>query len=183
MNMQPAIDRRVRHYEIHAGRDKDGNRITPEKHAMDAEWGYLLGRMLKDGAINKAQHEAGNRYAEDVANWLGLAGMAFPSARAQNLFAVRGHVTDETETKASRARKAKAHVEQLYKVITTDEMESFHKSMTHRSMQVKRGIITTINSVCIEDNDYLRNLNPLMKSWLICGLNRLARFYQLEQDE
>jgi hypothetical protein len=38
-------------------------------------------------------------------------------------------------------------------------------------------VVHTVNAVCVEDLDSLRNLNPPMLAWLKAGLNALARFY------
>lgn len=54
------------------------------------EAGYLLGRLFLARRITKAQLDAGNRMAEDYSRYYGLTGIPMPSARAQDLFAVKG---------------------------------------------------------------------------------------------
>lgn len=161
MNMQPAIDRRIRHYEIHATKDK-----TAQQLAGDTEWGYLLGRMLKDGAINKAQHEAGNRYCDDMSAYYGLTGVPFPSAKSQNMFAVRGSSGDDDEDRGKRASKARARMVKLRDLL-----------LACGDINTGRRVLHTVNCVCVEDIDHLRTLNGPMKAWLVLGLNALGRFY------
>jgi hypothetical protein len=163
MNMQPAIDRRVRHYGIH-----DTKSAPAQVLAGDPAWGYLLGRLLKDGVINKAQHDAGNRYADDMASYFGLTGVPFPSAKAQNMFAVRGGTGDDGEHRGKRAAKARAKMAKLRSLL-----------LACGDINTGRRVLHTINAVCVEDIDHLRTLNTPMRAWLVLGLNALGRYYNV----
>lgn len=162
MNMQPAIDRRVRHYGIH-----DSKSTSAEILAGDPAWGYLLGRLLKDGVISKVQHDAGNRYAEDMSTYFGLTGVPFPSAKAQNMFAVKGSSGDDDEDRGKRAAKARAKMTKLRDLL-----------LSCGDINTGRRVLHTVNAVCVEDIDHLRTLNPPMKAWLVRGLNSLAAYYE-----
>lgn len=162
MNMQPAIDRRVRHYGIHGTKGE-----TAQQLAGDPHWGYLLGRLLKDGTINKAQHDAGNRYSEDMSAYYGLTGVAFPSAKAQNMFAVRGSSGEDDEARGDRAAKARAKMTKLRDLL-----------LACGDINTGRKVLHTVNAVCVEDMDHLRTLNSPMKAWLVSGLNSLSRHYE-----
>jgi hypothetical protein len=58
--------------------------------AKDPRRGYVLGRLLLADQVNEPQHEAGLRYAADLARWFALCVGRFPSVRAQNLFSCPG---------------------------------------------------------------------------------------------
>lgn len=161
MNMQPAIDRRVRQYGIHGTKD-----TTAQILAGDPAWGYLLGRLLKDGVLSKAQHDAGNRYSEDMATYFGLTGVPFPSAKAQNMFAVRGSSGDDDEERGKRAAKARRRMVELRDIL-----------LACGDINTGRRVLHTTNCVCVEDLDHLRTLNPPMRGWLVRGLNALIQFY------
>src|SRR5687768_5669255 len=77
--IQTVAETRMRHFNL-----------PNAEAAADPRQGYVLGRMLMDGTVNQRQHDAGCRFAEDMARYYGLTGIQFPSAHAQNLFAVRG---------------------------------------------------------------------------------------------
>lgn len=158
-----AVSRRVRHLGL-----VDNKEETAEKQAEDPRHGYLLGRMLLDKSITEAQHEAGLKYAEDVARYYGLTGVQFPSARAQNLFAVRSTGGEDSEAKGEAARKARDKAKALQALL-----------LGTGDIDTGRRVEHTVKAVCIEDIDHLRTLNPAMKAWLVRGLNKLADFYGL----
>jgi hypothetical protein len=162
MNMLPAIERRVRHYDIRSTKDASAFQL-----AGDPNWGYLLGRLLKDGTINRAQHDAGNRYADDMALYFGLTGVPFPSAKAQNMFAVRGSSGDDGDDKGKRAAKARRKMAELRDLL-----------LGCGDINTGRRVLHTVNAVCVEDIDHLRTLNSSMKAWLVLGLNALGRHYE-----
>lgn len=162
MNMQPALDRRIRHYDIRSTKDTSAQVL-----AGDPAWGYLLGRLLKDGTINKAQHDAGNRYADDMSSYFGLTGVPFPSAKAQNMFAVKGSSGDDDEDRGKRAAKARAKMMKLRDIL-----------LACGDINTGRRVLHTVNAVCVEDIDHLRTLNSPMKAWLVRGLNSLSVFYE-----
>ncbi len=155
--MGAVLARRIRHYSI-TGDDS-------MKRAADPRHGYLLGRLLLDGQVTESQHEAGIRYANDMARFYALTGVPFPSARAQNLFAVRGEA-GESDSRTEAAKHARSRKMRLQALL-----------MECGGVNVGRKVETTVNAVCVLDIDELRNLNPLQKAWLKQGLNMLARYY------
>lgn len=158
-----AVSRRIRQFGL-----VDNKVETAEKQAEDPRHGYLLGRMFMDGTINAGQHEAGMKYAEDMARYFGLTGVAFPSARAQDLFAVRSTGGEDSQSKADAARTARHKMVKLRSVL-----------LGTGDIDTGRRIDHTVRMVCVEDIDHLRTLNPPMKAWLVRGLNALAKFYEV----
>jgi hypothetical protein len=149
---------RVRHLHI-VGKD------ALEK-ALDPRYGYLLGRLFMDGTITEDQYDAGCRYSEDMSRYYGLTGVPFPSAKAQNMFAIRSPDSGEPEGRGDAAKRARA------------KMVSLRDTLLHvGDINTGRRVVHTVNAVCVEDLDSLRNLNPPMLAWLKAGLNALARFY------
>lgn len=148
---------RVRHLSI-VGND------AMEK-AANPRYGYLLGRIRMDGKITEEQHDAGQRYSEDMARYFGLTGVPFPSAKAQNLFSVRSD-GDEPQGKGEAAKKARAQMIALRS-----------KLLACGDINTGRHVIHTVNAVCVEDLDHLRDLNAPMMAWLKAGLNALGQFY------
>lgn len=158
-----AVSRRIRHFGL-----VDSRIETAERQAEDPRHGYLLGRMFMDGTINAAQHEAGMKYAEDMARYFGLTGVAFPSARAQDLFAVRSTGGEDSQGKADAARTARDKMVKLREVL-----------LGTGDIDTGRRIDHTVRMVCVEDIDHLRTLNAPMRAWLVRGLNALAKFYEV----
>nr|WMC99326.1 hypothetical protein RAR13_11775 [Aminobacter aminovorans] len=158
-----AVSRRIRQFGL-----VDNKVETAEKQAEDPRHGYLLGRMFMDGTINAGQHEAGMKYAEDMARYFGLTGVAFPSARAQDLFAVRSTGGEDSQSKADAARTARDKMVKLRSVL-----------LGTGDIDTGRRIDHTVRMVCVEDIDHLRTLNAPMKAWLVRGLNALAKFYEV----
>ena len=148
---------RVRHLHL-VGQD------AIEK-ATNPRYGYTLGRIRMDGHITEEQHDAGERYSEDMARYYGLTGVPFPSAKAQNMFAIKSD-GGEPEGKGEAARKARAKMVELRDVL-----------LKCGDINTGRRVIHTVNAVCVEDLDNLRHLNPPMLAWLKRGLNALAVFY------
>ena len=134
--------------------------------AIDPRQGYVLGRMLMDGTVNQRQHDAGCRYAEDMARYYGLTGIQFPSAHAQNLFAVRGSGGEDSQDRADRAKDARKRMMALRAAL-----------MACGDINTGRRVQHTVNLVCVEDNSERRHLNSPMKAWLVHGLNALAKEY------
>lgn len=158
-----AVSRRIRQFGL-----VDNKVETAEKQAEDPRHGYLLGRMFMDGTINAGQHEAGMKYAEDMARYFGLTGVAFPSARAQDLFAVRSTGGEDSQSKADAARTARDKMVKLRSVL-----------LGTGDIDTGRRIDHTVRMVCVEDIDHLRTLNAPMRAWLVRGLNALAKFYEV----
>lgn len=134
--------------------------------ATDPRQGYVLGRMLLDGTVNQRQHDAGCRYAEDMARYYGLTGVPFPSAHAQNLFAVRSTGGEDSEARAERAREARKRMTALRSVL-----------LACGDINTGRRVEHTVKLICVEDIAERRHLNPPMKAWLVYGLNALAHEY------
>ena len=134
--------------------------------ATDPRQGYVLGRMLMDGTVNQRQHDAGCRYAEDMARYYGLTGIQFPSAHAQNLFAVRGSGGEDSQSRADMAKDARKRMVTLRAVL-----------MACGDINTGRRVQHTVNLICVEDMSERRNLNSPMKAWLVHGLNALAKEY------
>lgn len=134
--------------------------------AIDPRRGYLLGRIFLDGTISHRQHEAGLRYAEDMARYYGLTGTPFPSPRAQDLFAVRGSGGEDSASKGERAREARQKMNALRGAL-----------LACGDINTGRKVEHTVKLVCVEDIDERRELNPPMKAWLVRGLNSLAAVY------
>lgn len=152
-NMSVVADRRIRHLGI------------VSEVSRDPRWGYLLGRMFMDGNVTESQHEAGVRYAQDMARYYGLTGVPFPSARAQDLFAIKS-AGDEPEGKGKAALAARNRMVELRNLL-----------LSSGDINTGRRVLHTVNVVCVEDIDELRTLNEAMKAWLKRGLNALAKFY------
>ena len=100
-NLSVAVAQRVREYGLKDTRLKGGKILTAEEQAADPRRGYALGLLYLDGRVTEDQHDAGLRYAEDMARYYGLTGVPFPIARAQNIFAVRGDDGDVSEGRAA----------------------------------------------------------------------------------
>jgi len=83
----------------------DGELLTA-KQAEDPMRGSVLGLICLDGAISKEEYEAGRDYAECKWRYYRLTGIPFPTAQAQNLFAIRGFDGEITPERARRAREA-----------------------------------------------------------------------------
>ncbi len=145
--------------------------------AADERYGYLLGRIRMDGKITDEQHAAGRRYAEDMARYYGLTGVPFPSAKSSYLFSVkpwedpvdahsRRTVAQTSEERTDAARKAVVRRDKLRDIL-----------LATGDINTGRRVIHTVNAVCVEDLDHLRDLNPPMLAWLKAGLNTLVKFY------
>ena len=139
--------------------------IASIDQARNERYGYLLGRIRMDGQITEEQHDAGRRYSEDMARYYGLTGIPFPSAKAQDLFAIRSD-GDEPEGKGKAAAKAREKMARLRDAL-----------LGCGDINTARRVLHTVNAVCVEDLDHLRSLNPPMLKWLKTGLNALGEFY------
>lgn len=139
---------------------------TPEEQAIDPRRGYTLGLMWLDGTIQEHQHEAGIRYANDMARYLGLKGIPFPSPRAQNLFAVRGHDGEESEIRVEAAQKAQVRFNALQKAL-----QAVGDIDTGRRVERK------VAEVCVQDIIEARKWPEPTMLLLRKGLNALSYFY------
>jgi hypothetical protein len=141
---------------------------TPEELATDPRRGYTLGLMWLDGTIREDQHEAGIRYAQDIVRYLALKGLPFPSARAQNLFAVRGHDGEESESRVEAAMKAQERFKALQR--TLQEVGDID---TGRKVERK------VAEVCVQDIIEARKWPEPTLMLLRKGLNALSWYYQI----
>ncbi len=164
--MQTVLEQRRRNHGLHP------------KQAKRAEAGHVLGRIYLDnqlgehrkiGSLAHARLEAGNRYAEDVARYFGLTGIPFPSTRAQNLFAVRGHEGEDNTSRAAATRAA------------TNRMMELEGCLLGCHWQ-GRQVATTIRNVCVIDIDEARGWPEHMMEWLRTGLDALVMFYGIRDN-
>ena len=141
--------------------------LSPEDAKSDLA-GFVLGRMRLDKAINEVELKAGERYAEDMARYYRLTGLAAPSPRAQSLFSVRGHDGEVTEEQATSARAASNKMMELEGIL----------------LRLPNGprVKTTVFNVCFMDHDNLRDMPSHMFGWLHCGLLALAIHYGLHDE-
>lgn len=160
------VDRRIREDNIVAFRGKDGKVVTAEEQATDPRRGYTLGLMWLDGSIQDFHHEAGIRYAQDVTRFLGLKGLPFPSPRAQNLFAVRGHDGEESESRIEAAQKAQERFNKLRKVL-----------LEVGDIDTGRKVERKVAEVCVQDIIEARKWPESTLLLLRKGLNALSYFY------
>lgn len=126
--------------------------------------GSALGLLKFDGKISPQMYDAGNRYAEAVAEYYGYSGLPFPSPKAQALFATgRGHPGDETATQAQAALAAKRRMEALDRAV----LSCVDGYMARRK----------VFEVCVLNEIEARDWPPATISYLRRGLDALAFFY------
>jgi hypothetical protein len=121
--------------------------------------GYTLGRMCLDGRISNAEREAGDDYAAAIMRYHLATGIPFPSARAQDLFAIKGHDGDPTESKQRAATRASNLMMRLEGVLLK----------CSDGPQVK----STVYNVCVMDIEHLRMMTETQLMWLKRGLHAL----------
>ena len=164
--MSTAIERRIRHDNIVPFKEKGGKLVTAEEQAKDPRRGYTLGLMLIDHTINQRQHDAGVKYAEQMSRYYGLTGTPFPSARAQNLFAVRGNEGEEPEGRVEAAKKARHNANLLRDAL-----------LGVGNIDQGRKVQSAVNELVILDNTHCRRWPDHMTFMLRQGLNRLADYF------
>lgn len=108
-----------------------------DKMSDRPEAGYTLGRLFLFGMITKEQLDAGNHMAEDFARYYGLTGVPFPSARAQDLFRVRGMPGPDRADAARAASNAIMAIEMALGLAD----------------QSGRPVTTVTKRVCVQDDD------------------------------
>jgi hypothetical protein len=163
------VKRRIREDNIVPFREKGGKVVTAEAQAEDPRRGYVLGLMRLDHTITERQHAAGIRFGEDVARYYGLAGVPYPSPRAQNLFRVGGNDGDESQTRAEAAKQAR----------TKHNMLRDHLLATG-NINEGRHVLHSVKEVCVLDNMHARRWPEHMLNHVRRGLNRLADCYGIE---
>lgn len=138
----------------------------PESAALDPRLGYELGRLRVLHSITERQHEAGLRYADDMARYYRLKGIPYPSPRAQDLASNRGGSGEDSDSRATAARKAGERMATLRDhLLRTDDIAT------------GRNVLRIVNDVAVLDRDCMAH----HAHWLRRGLNRLACFYQLPE--
>lgn len=130
-----------------------------DERARNPRAGYLLGVMCMDGKITESQLEAGDEFALAIARYYRLTGIAFPSARAQSLFSIKGHDGETTASEAARARDAANRMMALRGVL----------------LQCVDGpqVSSTVWNVAVMDLDHLRDMPAMQVVWLRRGLEAL----------
>lgn len=133
-----------------------------ETDGKDGYHGYTLGRMFLDGKVTLPELEAGNWFCEQIARYHSLTGVPFPSARAQDLFAVRGEAGEVSQSRSEAARRAK----------------EMHSALQVALVQCERGaqVRTTVYNVCVMDVEGLRMMPAHQVEMLKTGLHRLMYF-------
>lgn len=121
--------------------------------------GYVGGRLFLDGRISECEREAGDRYAEMMVRYYRLVGIPAPSARAQSLFAVKGHDGDISEELVKRARSASDQMMKLEGILLRLE----------DGPRVK----TTVFNTFVLDLDVMRTMSDTQLSWLRRGLQEI----------
>lgn len=129
--------------------------------------GYTLGRIFLDGKINEAQLEAGNEYASQMSRYYSLTGIPFPSARAQDMNRVRGFDGEQSEDRATRARKQSNLVMKLEGILLRCQ----------DGPQVK----TTVRNTCLLDIEVMRGMNDAQMDMLRRGLSALHFELELQK--
>lgn len=138
------------------------HRLT-ETQAKDRLAGSVLALLHFDRRVSEAEFKAGERYAEDMARYYSLTGIPSPNPRAQNLFAVRGHDGDESQSRAENAKAASNRFMAL---------EGQLLSCSEGRM-VKEKVWT----VCVLNDMSARDWTPYTIGYVRRGLDRLAVYY------
>lgn len=135
------------------------NDNVPDSRAKDERAGYVLGLLFLDGKISEEQLDIGNEYAVAISRYHSLTGVAFPSARAQSLFSIKGHDGEISQDRADRARNATNLMMRLTGVLQqcTD------------GPQVRQ----TVHNVAVINLENLRMMHSRQLSWLRIGLDGL----------
>lgn len=165
--MNVAVQARIRQNELEDVRLKDGRLVTAGELATSSQLGYELGRLLFHKKITKAQFHAGEKFCTDMARYYALTGQRFPSARAQDLFAVKGEGGSDDEWRATKARNASWRARRLLGALSAvGDIDTGRKV---------RAVVTT---VCVGDNPLG---NSTERNFLLRrGLNALTAFYGLD---
>lgn len=135
----------------------------PESAALDPRLGYSLGRLFLLSYLNEPQFEGGRRYAEDIVRDLKLSGLAIPSPKAQNIFAIHGReVLEEGKARIEAARQARHKRNVLRDIL-----------LSTGDINTGRRVLAVVYNTCILDEDC-----PIHEGFhLVRGLNRLATHY------
>lgn len=134
--------------------------VINAEQAIDPKRGSVVGLMNLDGTLNDAQYEAAQWYAQLKWTYHSLTGIPFPSARAQNLFAVHGFDGDVSASRAVLARQAANRM-----------MEA--EGWLLRLGEDRQRIKSAVNAVCFDDQPEARLWPEHMVSLLRRGLNEI----------
>lgn len=165
--MDVAVAARIRHQDIVAFSGKDGRVVSAHEQAVDPRRGYVVGLMFLDHTITKRQHDALVKYAEDMARFYGLTGIQFPSARAQDLFAVRSD-GDDPEGRVLAAQAARHRAKSIQSVL-----------LACGDINTGRRVEHTVKSVALLDIAESRKWPTHMIAWLRQGANAMAEYYRI----
>jgi hypothetical protein len=169
-----ARERRIREDNIVPFRGKDGKVVSAESQADDPRRGYVLGLLWLDGRITQEEHDIGLKYAEDMGRFYGLTGVQFPSARAQNLFAIRGGGGDDSENRVEAAKRARAKAYELQRVISgTSEA----KGALRFDIGTGRKVEHAVKHLALLDVPEARKWPPFMIALFRKGVSALRRHY------
>jgi hypothetical protein len=153
---------------IEARRRIDGwSEKTTDEAVKSPFAGYTLGRVFLDGRITEDQRKAGDEYAEIISRYHRLTGIPFPSARAQSLFAVKGHDGEQSESVTTKARNASnAMMEVIGVLLRCDD-----------GPQVR----ALVHNLTVMDYEHLRGMGEQQMLWLRRGLTALSKRKDLRQ--
>lgn len=140
--------------------------VITEAQALDPRRGYTLGNLLLDSMITQRQHDAGVKMGEDFSRYLGLKGLPFPSARAQNLFSVRSSSDEEPKSRGEAAKRVSEQIQAIRNVL-----------LRVGDINTGRKVLSACNSVCVEDIEQARTWPEPMMLLLRKGLNKLGDYY------
>lgn len=129
--------------------------------------GYTLGRMFLDGRITEDQRKAGDEYAEIISRYHRLTGIPFPSARAQSLFAVKGHDGEQSESHTTKARRASNAMMEAIGILLRLEDGPQVRALVH--------------NLVVMDYEHLRGMGDQQLLWVKRGLNAFAKRKDLRQ--
>lgn len=152
--MEVAVTARQRHTRL------------PEPLAKQPFAGSVLGLMHFDRHFTDNQYEAGKRYAEDAARYYSAVGIPFPSARAFNMFSIRGHDGEISEDRAKAAREASNKIMAIERVLLSMEGGPMVKRKTFE--------------VCVLDDHGAREWTPFTISYVRRGLQALVDYYGIK---
>lgn len=138
-----------------------------EKAADDPRRGYVIGRMLLDGTISQAEHDAALKFARLKQDYYIAAGIPFPNAQAQDLFKVRGMPAEETDMMRKRAGELAGKYVGIEGALRS--LPGCHHYAAH-----------AVNEAAFMDNEYARDWPDHMIEYLRRGLRELV--YQFGLD-
>lgn len=152
--MSTALEARMRHALLGHGE------IITEAEARNRLRGFVLGLLHIDGKIDRDELSAGVWYAELVSRYYGLVGIPFPSARAQDLYSIKGYEGEISTEKARLAREISNRVMEVEGVIL--------------ARKSGRQAASAVKSVCVMDLPEAREWPGHMIGYLKVGLRAIG---------